>query len=408
MKKIPSWLLFISAALLLFSSCTQDRAGLGPFDPDDVPAVETPEYNLYLVDGRVVSDVDYVVCLDMGDRDEFRILNFADVQIKLKDALLGVSNYRFMKETTRELAEETKPDLITLTGDQGHGYRLELGIVCRQIDSLGIPWAPVFGNHDCEQIELSLKEQSELYRSCRNCLFMDGPENLSIVRENRSPAIGNYVVNIVRITGDSFTVVRSLIFMNTGSTMDYDDLSYDADRYSTYSYAKLNRNQARWFQAMASSVQKYGTSAVPSTLIFHIPIFAYVRAAEAAFSTDADVYDIGAWVKATKSISFEDSYNPDNWNEGYKESFGAMHEDVGCPPYDDGIFNAIKETGTADMVVVGHDHINNFRIRYQGVDLVYALKTGMESYHEAGMTGGTLITVRPDGSATVEHILNNP
>ena len=408
MGRKTAGLLLISAALLVFiSACTQDQQIPGRFDPNNVPPAITPEYSLTLENGKVVADVDYVVCIDMGEKDEFRILNFADVQISFYDFLLGNSKYRFMKETTQELADEAKPDLITLTGDQSYGLRLPLNAVCCQIDSLGIPWAPVFGNHDCEQQELSLKQQAKLYRSFVNCLFMEGPENLSMVMDNRSPAIGNYVINIVKISGDSFTVVRSLIFMNTGSHCDYDE-DAGIERYSTYTFANLNENQVRWFKAMASSVQKYSSSPVPSTLIFHMPVFGFVRAAEAAFRNDADIYDIPEWLETTKNISFADSGNTDNWNEGYKDSFGVMHEDCGCPPYDDGIFDAIKETGTIDMVVAGHDHINNFSIRYQGVNLIYALKTGVASYNEDGMTGGTLITVSSDGSAAVRHILNTP
>ena len=53
-----------------------------------------------------------------------------------------------------------------------------------------------------------------------------------------------------------------------------------------------------------------------------------------------------------------------------------------------------------------HEHINNFCIEYEGVKLVYGLKTGIGSYHEKDMLGGTLLTFSRDGQVQVEHILD--
>ena len=405
---LPVMLLLLPLLLL---SCRQEpEESVDYFNPNDVSPVITQPYTLSLNDrGEVVADVDYVVCIDIGDRESFRILNFADIHIVDSDVRDDSSGYRFMKETTTELVAKTQPDMITLTGDQTFGYRKALVAVCDHVNSFGIPWAPVFGNHDCEQNEISLKQQSEIYRSYSGCLFMDGPENLSVVRERRSPAIGNYVVNLVKVTGDTFRVVSSLIFMNTGSNQSYDEANYSAERYAMRTYASLNKNQLDWFSKMAQSVQPYGNGeAVPSTLIFHMPIFAYVSAVAAAINVDADAYDIQNWVNEVKKIPYAESSDPKYWREGYEGSSGVCHEFIGGPAYDDGVFQKIKETGTIDMVYVGHEHINNINIRYQGVNLIYSMKTGINAYYEDNMIGGTLITVYADGSAVAEHVLNTP
>ena len=60
----------------------------------------------------------------------------------------------------RAVVEETKPDLILITGDIVYGEfddsgRALAGFIAF-MESIGIPWAPVFGNHDftyvCEHI----------------------------------------------------------------------------------------------------------------------------------------------------------------------------------------------------------------------------------------------------------------
>ena len=53
-----------------------------------------------------------------------------------------------------ELIENERPDLILLTGDIVYGEFDDSGIIWTRIidfmDSFGIPWAPIFGNHDNE------------------------------------------------------------------------------------------------------------------------------------------------------------------------------------------------------------------------------------------------------------------
>ncbi len=80
----------IICALAVLCSCSELFPG-HPVTPIDnpplrnVPDVDVRLYTLHLEDGKVVADVDYVVNIDMGDRDEFRILNFADVQLEAED-----------------------------------------------------------------------------------------------------------------------------------------------------------------------------------------------------------------------------------------------------------------------------------------------------------------------------------
>jgi len=83
--------------------------------------VDTPLYNLTLRGRKVVSDVDYVVCIDIGDRDYYRILNFADVQLDSRDVETANEVSTFTLASMDNLVSRTKPDLLTLTGDQCYG-----------------------------------------------------------------------------------------------------------------------------------------------------------------------------------------------------------------------------------------------------------------------------------------------
>ena len=125
------------------------------------------------------------------DKD-FVILNLADVQ------MCDLENF-FNKEVIHKeisyLVEQTKPDLITLTGDQTWSNE---NLICLKsliswLDSYKIPYAPVFGNHDYgnkrDSAVAGVNYCCDLYEKGKYSLFKRGPSNIG--------SLGNYVVNIV-------------------------------------------------------------------------------------------------------------------------------------------------------------------------------------------------------------------
>ena len=408
---------FLRLIVILLCGCKLNVGGYYPVSPinndpiRNVQDVDVAQYTLSLEGGVVVADVDYVVNINVTGKDQVTILNLADVQLKESDVKKNTEDYRFFLESTQRLIAQTNPDLITMTGDQSsNGSTAVVRAVGECINSYGIPWAPVFGNHDCAYSGAgnSLTNQAEVYHSFSECLFCDGPANLNRVLENGSDSLGNYVVNLVRITGDEFEVVRSLIFMNTGATEKYKRSDYSGQRrYGTLTYGCLNRNQIEWYKQMVSSVQPYGNGDPVKTGIFvHMPVFGYVYAASAAMRIPADIYDTWLWVKGAKAISYEQSFRDDVWMPGYEDSYGVMHDEICGPPYDEGMFAAMKETGVTDFILAGHDHASNFNIKYDGINFVYAMKLGSTSYHDSSMMGGTVITISADGSASFANILD--
>ena len=97
----------------------------------------------------------------------------------------------------------------------------------------------------------------------------------------------------------------------------------------------------------------------------------------------------------------------DCFNPGYEDSFGVCYEGIASYPADNGFFDLIKELNHTKTVVCGHDHINSFCIKYEGVRLVYSLKTGCGCYWDKRLNGATLLTVNNQGNLTVEHIFAN-
>ena len=75
-----------------------------------------------------------------------------------------------------------------------------------------------------------------------------------------------------------------------------------------------------------------------------------------------------------------------------------------CPSYgNDGQWDALVQGGDVLGMVVGHDHVNDFSILYEGIYLTYAVKSGFGSYWREDMIGGTTINVNSLGNAKINQ-----
>ena len=77
----------------------------------------------------------------------------------------------------RALVQKVRPDLIFVTGDIVYGSFDDSGArldeFVRKMGELGIPWAPVFGNHDNETA-IGVAETCRRYETAKGCLFRRG------------------------------------------------------------------------------------------------------------------------------------------------------------------------------------------------------------------------------------------
>ena len=78
----------------------------------------------------------------------------------------------------RSLVTQTRPDLISLTGDSVSGSFDDAGTtfkyICDLMESFKAPWAPVFGNHDNET-KMGVTWQCEQFEKSEYCLFWSCP-----------------------------------------------------------------------------------------------------------------------------------------------------------------------------------------------------------------------------------------
>lgn len=283
-----------------------------------------------------------------ADRD-FVILNFTDPHFADYDvrALMAFSEAR----TMRRLVKEIKPDLITVTGDLicSDCAIYSMKRICALLESFGVPWAPVFGNHEDES-NMDKNYMADLFLSCPHCLF---------AKNDPEMGVGNYILNVC----EAGRIVESLFMMDSG-------------------HSQVNDKQQAWFRENAEDINRQTGNSAEIAVMFHIPLPEYQYAHNAAWEV------------------FERK-----WREEYK-ACGEMHENICCEmrdgvPVQRGFFPLLKETGTVKHVFCGHEHLNNFSILYQGIRLTYTMKVGKASGGGFGLNGGTEITVGSRGIRTV-------
>lgn len=319
---------------------------------------------------------------------DFKILNLTDIQY---DDLYDVGQRAYTKETIRTLIEQEQPDLITMTGDQVWApfQKQSQKELIRFMDSFGIPWAPVFGNHDGEG-NADKNWLADQYIASEYCLFKKGPNNIG--------GLGNYIINIME--GDK--IVQSLIMMDSGSWRGYDGMPEErkmiADAIDSETqeyilnadgtrkqeafgtgYEFISESQIAWYKwAIQGAKEVNGGETPESIAFFHIAL--------------PEFY--------TAYLQWKDS--------GYDSEmgFGEKRENVCCPSVNSGMFAAIQELGSTKNVVVGHDHINNYSVLYNGVRLTYGMKTGDRCYADSDMNGGTVLTLTDSGVQTEHKYVN--
>lgn len=359
---------------------------------------------------------------------DFKILNLADVQ--MADSYTVFQNNRNY-DMIAKVVEQEKPDLITLTGDNVWLINSKSAVkrFVKEMDSLGVPWAPVFGNHDSE-FDVDKNWLVEQYLKSDTCLMRKGPKNIA--------GVGNYIINVKdRQTGK---IIQTLFMMDslqynkyeeqdtvnvypgaegveslagtdgwlrkdgyTFKPMINDDGSqalHPATNRPMYEmtgrdYDYIKQNQIDWYKWAVKGIAELTGEIVPSSAFFHIPLpefdYAYSLYEKTITDAEGNLFD----EEKLKELEMNGA-----------ENFGANREAVSCPTYNSGFFEVMYNLGSTKNVVVGHDHVNNSSIVYRGIRLTFALKTGDGCYwDESGkVSGGTTITVDGTGATVTKHV----
>ncbi len=305
----------------------------------------------------------------------FMLLNLTDPQLGDGEWENGHENGKLLIRTVDTLMNRVKPDLVTVSGDIAWaGSYGSYEHFADLMEKYGTPWAPVWGNHDNQGGPEMVEKVVGSYLNRPHCVYERGDAELGN---------GNYTIAVM----EGGKCVEGIIMMDSHDRAPY----IDSDGNEQITWAKLIPEQLTWYEQQIKELKALGCK--ESTLIMHIPIYAYNDCLNSAFMADID----------RKAIKDSESFGCDCWNEGYEDSFGVMHEGIGSYACDEGMFELIKKLGHTRYLIAGHDHINNTVVCYEDVIFIYGLKTGAGCYWEKELNGGTVLEITGDGVDTVSH-----
>lgn len=278
--------------------------------------------------------------------------------------------------------EAEKPDLILFTGDVVLTDHQQVDCIQfgRFMEKIGIYWAYVFGNHEA-------REEKEYHKYLMLKNLISFPHCLSKFGDPSLFGYGNFFINIL---SSKTSIQQSIVMLDTGRNTSPKHNIENGAPAELKCYDFLKKDQIDWYkrniQALESEYGKF-----KSIMAMHIALCEYEK---------------------VMKLDENGDYVPTGEAEIL---YGGMYESIGCSEFNSGMFDAIKELGSTQAVIVGHDHINDFCAKYDGVYLVYAQYDGYNTYtmgsnfgwdEKDWMQGVTMVDLTPDGEISFRQRFN--
>lgn len=309
----------------------------------------------------------------------FKILQLTDIHIGNGFMCIGKDNKAL--QAVNKLVQNTKPDLIIVTGDMVYPVPIQSGsannlratkLFATLMDGFEVPWAITFGNHDEEWYSLfNIEDVAKVYEESEYCIFQKGPDEIY--------GTSNYFINIKNYD-DSLNTSLALIDSN----------SY-VPGLKINVYDNIHDDQVEWYENELYKITDYYglDTLMPSLAFFHIPVNEYND----------------AWLK------YKDDKNTDEVEWHYGKA-GEAGEKVFAPQTRGKIFDKMVELGSTKGIFCGHDHLNDFSVTYNGIRLTYGKSIDYLAYYgivpgfasSTWQRGGTVIEIDEEGEFTVEPV----
>ena len=313
--------------------------------------------------------------LKFGADGKFRILHITDIHdvepVMDDDEIREIPDNKD-KETLNvieKLVAKTNPDLVVFGGDNISGYWEEFTYdlvqstiqkITAPIRERNIPLCVVFGNHDGEcgfHTEFQMMQYME-YTNCRSNL-----------NDEDIYGCGNCCVTIKSSDGKKDALAIWL--------MDSND--YEKNSQGEFSYDHVHDDQIEWYEKRAAELRAAnGGEALPAILFQHIPVQQELN--------------------GFKEVTAEDEYTFERKGKYFylaNEILEGRVREVPCPPNMEKDYSnqleSWKKTGDIFAAFFGHDHINDFRMNVEGIDLYQTIGAGYFTYGKEH--GGRLIVL---------------
>lgn len=298
--------------------------------------------------------------IDLSSGDELNVLQLTDIHLGC--GFMTIDTDKKVVNEVFSAVKATKPDFIVITGDAlspiyvrsgTKNSHNELTALLMVMDKIGLPWAFCFGNHDGEGTASKSYIASALEKN-ENCVFLNGDKNLT--------GNGNYYI---KVYNDAQELTTAMFFLDTcsGWFLQYDHVYND---------------QIEWYESAIATLKNENPT-IKTLMFFHIPLPEYNSGYNAYLNGDQNVQLILG--KKNEKISTVVQRN---------------------------FFSVIKKLDSTKWIFCGHEHKNNYTIRFVDSDiyLTYAMSMDFSAYiltkYQTEHRGATGIFIK-GGNVTIKQ-----
>lgn len=309
--------------------------------------------------------------LRCSENNTFKILAVADLQDTDKP-----------QPETMDILENAvaaaAPDFIVFLGDNTAGdfagadresTKAALYKAFGGVNEKQIPFAPVFGNHDHEGLTNKRNRMSEteakefILGVCREF------EYCLAARGSCKNSVGNYCLPVFDKTGEK--AVFNMYFMDSGS--------YDENG----GYGRADEEQLCWYEKTAAEFKRQnGGNVLPALLFQHIPVPEVYR-----LFKESRIY-------IPKSVRGQTKLYKNFYRKSPAVLQGGVYEAPCCADVHHRQFESWKAAGDIAGAFFGHDHVNDYMGKVDGIFLTAVPAAGYYSY--GNRHGVRTITVSAD------------
>lgn len=372
-------------------------------------------------------NVEKISKLNTAANGDFKILQLTDLH------LTSNGSYAKDRETLRwveESVEIAQPDLVVVTGDATagdvKGRNAGLLAMANIFEKKQVYWAYTFGNHDGEHdVDANGKAwwngrdgkqyvgNESLYKlltgyeyslMVRDPLEIPDPSLSEQEQEQIKDdmGVGNYVIDLMHNDKHVF----SLIFMDSHGKNYFRPVDENGNAVlddkgepvvKDKGYDGLSQMQIEWYKQKAQALNEKNIS---SAIFMHVPNYGFRQVFE-----ELDFVDDDGYPHFKYKSDLPGQYKPDSKYDGYE--FVMEEDGIYAPRWDDGLFDAMKEYPTTNLIGVGHDHNNSILAQValaelQQVLLCYGRTSGVNAWSRDIPIGATLYTVHTSASDTID------
>jgi len=279
---------------------------------------------------------------------QFRNGRFKILQLTDTHFIGGDARSQRAIDNVIELLDAEKPDMVIHTGDIifGKPARENLTQILSLITDRHIPFAVALGNHD-EEFGLSRHEVLEHIRQMPGCLNTSAKE---------MHGVSNDVV--ILKSPDGKNQWAFYLFDTGNKAKEFPELK---------SYDYIHADQLEWYRQTSRRLkQENQGTPLPSLAFMHIPITEYL----------------------------------DGLSDSRRQIRGNLGENPCSPIINSGTFVTMREEGDIKAIVCGHDHDDDYVMKWRGLYMMYGRYSGGDTVYNNLKPNGARILEFTEGSSS--------